>query len=50
VNDLPVPETVVFADAPITDAAFDRLLVDLGDAEKQLSRQLTRDALRRAGQ
>jgi hypothetical protein len=49
-NGLPVTEALVFADEPISDAAFDRLLVDLGDAEKQLSRQLTRDALRRAGQ
>jgi hypothetical protein len=49
-NDLPVPQTVVFADEAITDANYDRLLIDLGDAEKQLSRQLTRDALRRASQ
>ncbi|MCE6981010.1 hypothetical protein EI534_27330 [Pseudomonas frederiksbergensis] len=49
-NDLLVPETVVFADEPISDAIFDRLLVDLGDEEKELSRRLTRAALRRAGQ
>lgn len=49
-NDLPVPATVVFADEPISDAIFDRLLVDLGDEEKELSRRLTREALRRAGQ
>jgi len=49
-NDLPVPETVVFADTPINEAMFDRLLVDLGDEEKELSRQLTRAALRRGGQ
>ncbi|EJM84502.1 hypothetical protein PMI34_04500 [Pseudomonas sp. GM74] len=49
-NDLPVPDTVVFADEPISDETFDRLLVDLGDGEKELSRQLTRAALRQAGQ
>ncbi|EJM60271.1 hypothetical protein PMI29_04107 [Pseudomonas sp. GM49] len=49
-NDLPVPDTVLFADQPISDETFDRLLVDLGDDEKELSRQLTRAALRRAGQ
>ena len=49
-NDLPVPDTVLFADKPISDETFDRLLVDLGDDEKELSRQLTRAALRRAGQ
>jgi hypothetical protein len=49
-NDLPIPETVVFADEPIDEAMFDRLLVDLGDEEKELSRQLTRAALRRGGQ
>ncbi|MFJ3371286.1 dermonecrotic toxin domain-containing protein [Pseudomonas sp. NPDC086251] len=49
-NDLPVPATVVFADEPISEAIFDRLLVDLGDEEKELSRRLTREALRRAGQ
>ncbi|MFY0731592.1 dermonecrotic toxin domain-containing protein [Pseudomonas sp. NFX15] len=50
ITDLPVAESVVFADEPISDSAFDRLLVDLGDAEKQLFRRLTRDALRKAGQ
>jgi hypothetical protein len=49
-NELPVPETRVLTDAPISDADYDRLLVDLGDAEKELSRRLTRDAMRRAGQ
>ena len=49
-NDLPVPDTVLFADQPISDEMFDRLLVDLGDDEKELSRQLTRAALSRAGQ
>ncbi|WP_223503252.1 NEL-type E3 ubiquitin ligase domain-containing protein [Pseudomonas sp. BF-R-24] len=49
-NDLPVPDTVVFADEPLSDGMFDRLLVDLGDAEKELSRRLTRQAMRHAGQ
>ncbi|KNH25647.1 hypothetical protein ACS77_18065 [Pseudomonas syringae] len=49
-NDLPVPETVVYADEPISDTQYDRLLVDLGDAEKELSRSLTREAMERAGQ
>jgi hypothetical protein len=49
-KDLSVPQTLVFSDAPISDADYDLLLADLGDAEKELSRQLTRDALRRAGQ
>jgi hypothetical protein len=41
---------VVFADEPISETDFDRFLVDLGDEEKQLARQLTREALRKAGQ
>jgi hypothetical protein len=49
-SDLPAPDTVVFADEPFSDAIFDRLLVDLGDAEKELSRRLTRAAMRLAGQ
>ncbi|WP_130903555.1 DUF6543 domain-containing protein [Pseudomonas sp. Sample_22] len=49
-NDLPVPATVVFADQAISDAVFDRLLVDLGYEQKELSRRLTREALRRAAQ
>lgn len=48
-NDLPAPETVVFADEPISEAHFDRMLTDLGDSEKELARRLTRDALRKAG-
>jgi hypothetical protein len=39
----------VFAEVPISDAVFDRLLIDLGDDEKELARRLTREALRRAG-
>jgi hypothetical protein len=48
-NDLPVPDTVVFADEPISDADFDRFLIDLGYEEKELLRRLTREALGRAG-
>jgi hypothetical protein len=49
-NDLPVPETLVFADEPISETAYDRVLVNLGDEEKQLARRLTQEALRKAGQ
>lgn len=49
-NDLSVPQSVVFADEPISDATFDRLLADLGDEEKQLQRRLTREALTKAEQ
>ncbi|UVK97768.1 dermonecrotic toxin domain-containing protein [Pseudomonas sp. B21-048] len=49
-NDLPVPETVVFADKPMSEDNYNRLLVDLADDEKELSRRLTRAALRKAGQ
>ncbi|MNI61621.1 hypothetical protein D3C73_1169020 [compost metagenome] len=49
-HDLSVPDTVVFADEPISDVMYDRLLVDLGNDEKELSRRLTRAALKRAGQ
>ena len=48
-NDLPAPNTVVFADEPFSDTTFNRLLVDLGDEEKEQSRHLTRQAMRRAG-
>ncbi len=49
INELSVPPTVVFDEAPISDAVFDRLLIDLGDDEKELARRLTREALKRAG-
>lgn len=48
-NDFSAPASVVFADEPLSDATFTRLLVDLGDEEKELSRHLTREAMRRAG-
>ncbi|MEN5313803.1 dermonecrotic toxin domain-containing protein [Pseudomonas koreensis] len=47
-HDLPVPDTVVFADEPISDAIYNRVLIDLVDEEKELSRQLTREAMKRA--
>ncbi|WP_339545509.1 NEL-type E3 ubiquitin ligase domain-containing protein [Pseudomonas sp. RA_35y_Pfl2_P32] len=49
-NDLPVPPTVVFTDEPMSTGAYERLQVDLGYEEKELSRRLTRTALRRAEQ
>jgi hypothetical protein len=49
-NDLPVPETVVFADVPISDEIYYRLFADLGHDEQALFRQLTRKALKKAGQ
>ncbi|MHA3736448.1 dermonecrotic toxin domain-containing protein [Pseudomonas sp. Eth.TT006] len=49
-HDLPVPDTVVFADEPISDSIYNRLLVDMADEEKALSRSLTRAAMNRAGQ
>ncbi|MNL14572.1 hypothetical protein D3C87_1355170 [compost metagenome] len=49
-NGLPAPDTVVFADEPISETRYDGLLVDLGDQEKELARRLTRAALRKAGQ
>ncbi len=48
-HELTVPPTVVFDEAPISDSVFDRLLIDLGDDEKELARRLTREALKRAG-
>lgn len=47
-NDLPVPETVVFADESMSEETYDRLLIDLGYDEKELSRRLTRAAMRKA--
>ena len=47
--DLPIPETVLFADTPISEATYNRVLIDLVDEERGLARRLTRDAMRRAG-
>lgn len=49
-NDLPVPESVVFTDEPISDEKYYAMFVDLADGEKELFRQLTRKALKKAGQ
>ena len=49
-HDLTLPDTVVLADQPLSNAIYERVVIDLVDDEKQLSRQLTREALRRAGQ
>ena len=49
-HDLTLPDTVVLADHPLSNALYERVVIDLVDDEKQLSRQLTREALRRAGQ
>jgi hypothetical protein len=50
IDGLPVEQSEVFADQPITDAMFDRWLVKLGEGEKQLAKDLTRAALKKAGQ
>jgi hypothetical protein len=47
-TDVPILENVVFADEPISEATYNRILIDLGDNEKDLSRRLTRAALTRA--
>ncbi|MDD0970660.1 MULTISPECIES: NEL-type E3 ubiquitin ligase domain-containing protein [Pseudomonas] len=46
---LSVAHREVFTGEAMSDATYERLLRDIGDQEKQLSRQLTRDAMRRAG-
>jgi hypothetical protein len=45
---LPLPESEVFADEPLSDDTYYRLFADLGDGEKNLFRQLTRRALKKA--
>ena len=47
---LPVSRSEVFIDTPISDERFDLWLVELGESEKQLARDLTRTALRKAAQ
>lgn len=49
-NKLPVPESVVFTGEEMTEEVYARLYSDLGHDEKELSRRLTRAALRKAGQ
>jgi hypothetical protein len=45
---LPVTQSEVFVDEPISDSVFDRWLVELGEGEKQLARSLTQTALAKA--
>lgn len=49
-DELEVPETVVFADTPMSDDLYNRLLNDLGYNEKEWMRRLTRQALDKAGE
>ena len=49
-EELEVPETVVFADEPISDELYNRLLNDLGYNEKEWMRRLTRIALDKASE
>lgn len=46
---LSVPESVVFTGEPMTDQTYERVYRDLGDGELELSRRLTRAALKKAG-
>ncbi|PRW91372.1 hypothetical protein C7A11_02125 [Pseudomonas simiae] len=47
-DELHTQESVVFADTPISDALYNRLLNDLGYNEKEWMRGLTREALKKA--
>jgi hypothetical protein len=47
-DQLPVPHSVVFTGAEMTDAVYERLLNEIGYDEKALSRRLTREALQKA--
>ena len=49
-DQLSVPHSSVFTGAEMTDAVYERLLNDIGYDEKELSRQLTREALKKADQ
>ncbi len=40
-----IQEDVVFSGIPINEDFYNRLLIDLGDEEKELSRRLTREAM-----
>jgi hypothetical protein len=39
---------VIFADEPMSEDIYNRLLNDIGYDEKELSRRLTREAMRKA--
>ncbi|WP_223466595.1 dermonecrotic toxin domain-containing protein [Pseudomonas sp. GL-RE-26] len=47
-NGFSIQEDTVFSGTPISEDIYNRLLVDLGDEEKELSRRLTREAMTRA--
>lgn len=47
---LPVSRSEVFIDTPISDQRFDLWLIELGENEKQLARDLTRASLRKTTQ
>ena len=47
-SDLPVLDSVVFNDDPMSEDVYNRLLVDLGYEEKELSSRLTRAAMKHA--
>lgn len=49
-NQLSVPQSMVFTDAEMTDEVYARLYRDIGYDEQELSRRLTRAALKKAGQ
>lgn len=44
-----VPKEQVLTGQPMPDSLYERLITDLGDQEQQLSRQQTREALRKIG-
>lgn len=46
---LAVPKEQVLTGQPMPDSLYERLFSDLGDQEQQLSRQQTRDALKKIG-
>jgi len=47
---LGIAQGIALTDEPMTDEVYDGLLNDIGYEEKQLSRNLTRAALQKAGQ
>jgi hypothetical protein len=46
---LPIAEQEVFTGMEMSTETYDRLLRDIGYQEKELRRQLTREAMSRAG-
>ncbi|PVZ55860.1 hypothetical protein C9422_20550 [Pseudomonas sp. B1(2018)] len=47
-NGFSIQQDIVFSGTPISEDIYNRLLIDLGDEEKELSRRLTREAMTRA--